>query len=66
VKTGSESWREIAVPTVREPEVDTTDLVNRCRGLWGRSRVVIERAIAKRQAEFRTQSTDEVLHDGYN
>jgi hypothetical protein len=33
-------------------------------GLWGRSRVVIEEAIAKRQAEFRTQSTDEVL-DGY-
>lgn len=66
VKTGSESWIEIAVPTVREPEVDTTDLVNRCRGLWGRSRVVIERAIAKRHAEFRTQSTDEVLHDRYN
>ncbi len=64
VKTGSERWTEFAVPTIREPEVDCIDLVNRCRGLWGRSRVVIERDIAKRQAEFRTQSTDEVL-DGY-
>jgi hypothetical protein len=66
VKSGSDPWTEIVVPTVREPEVDTTDLVNRCRGLWGRPRVVIERDIAKRHAEFRTQSTDEVLTDGYN
>ena len=64
VKTGSERWEEILVPTVREPDVDTTDLVNRCRGLWGRSRVVIEREIAKRQEQFRTRSTDEVL-DAY-
>lgn len=61
VKSGSEAWTEFLVPTVREPEVDTTDLVNRCRGLWGRSRVVIEREIAKRQTQFRAQSTDEVL-----
>lgn len=62
VKSGSEPWTEIAVPTVREPDLDTTDLVNRCRGLWGRSRVVIEREIAKRHAEFR-KSTNEVIHD---
>ena len=60
VKTGSEDWDEIAVPTVREPEVDSTDLVNRCRGLWGRSRVVIERAIVKRQSEL-LADTKEVL-----
>lgn len=64
VKTGSESLKEIVVPTVREPDVDTTDLVNRCRGRWGRSRVVIERDIAKRQAEFRSQAANEVP-DGY-
>jgi Helicase HerA, central domain len=64
VKTGSERWTEIAVPTVREPDVMTSDLVNRCRGLWGRARVVVEREIAKRQERFRSRSTDEVL-DGY-
>ena len=63
VKSGSDPWVEIAVATVREPDVDTTDLVNRCRGLWGRSRVVIERDIAKRQAEFRAHSTSEAIHD---
>jgi len=62
VKSGGDRWTEIAVPTVREPAVDYTDLLNRCRGLWGRSRVVIERAIAKRQAEFR-RSTSEEIHD---
>jgi hypothetical protein len=28
---GANPWAEIVLPTVREPEVDTTDLVNRCR-----------------------------------
>jgi energy-coupling factor transporter ATP-binding protein EcfA2 len=62
VKSGSDRPSEIAVPTVREPEVDPVNLVNRCRGLWGRSRVVVERAIAKRQGEFR-KSANEVIHD---
>ncbi len=62
VKSGSDRWTEIAVPTVSVPRVDPTNLVNRSRGTWGRSRVVIERAIAKRQAEFR-RSTDEVLNE---
>jgi len=62
VKSGPERWTEIEVPTVREPQVDYLDLQNRSRGAWGRSRVLIERAIAKRQAEFR-RSTDEVLHE---
>jgi len=51
LKTGAERSLEIAVPTVREPQVDATDLLNRSRGRWGRARVVIERGIAKRQAE---------------
>lgn len=62
VKSGSERWTEIAVPTVSVAQVDPTNLVNRSRGTWGRSRVVIERAITKRQAEFR-RSTDEVLNE---
>jgi hypothetical protein len=62
VKSGPERWTEVEVPTVREPQVDYTDLLNRSRGKYGRARVIIERAIAKRQAEFR-RSTNEVLHD---
>jgi len=60
VKSGSERSMEIKVPTVREPQVDFINLLNRSRGAWGRSRVVIERAIAKRQAEFR-RSANEVI-----
>jgi hypothetical protein len=58
VKSGSDRWAEVEVPTVREPQVDYTNLLNRSRGAWGRSRVVIERAIAKRQAEFRRRAND--------
>lgn len=62
VKSGGERWTEIAVPTIREPQVDYTDLLNRSRLTRGRARLVIERAIAKRQAQFQ-RSTDEVLHE---
>jgi energy-coupling factor transporter ATP-binding protein EcfA2 len=62
VKIGGERWVEVAVPTVREPDVDSTDLLNRSRLTKGRARVVIERAIAKRQATLE-RSTDEVLHE---
>jgi hypothetical protein len=62
VKTGAERWSEIAVPTVHDPKVDYINLLNRCRGVWARPRVVIEREIAKRQAEF-PRSADEVLHE---
>src|SRR5712692_7439227 len=46
VKSGPDRWIEVEVPTVREPQVDCINLLNRSRGAWGRSRVVIERAIA--------------------
>jgi len=62
VKSGPERSTEIAVPTVRNPQVDYTDLLNRSRGKYGRSRVVIEAAIAKRQAAL-ARTTDEVLHE---
>ena len=63
VKSGSERSTEILVTTVREPDVDTINLVNSCRGLWGRARVVVEREIEKRQTQFRARSTDEVLDE---
>jgi energy-coupling factor transporter ATP-binding protein EcfA2 len=62
VKSGPERWTEISVPTVREPQVDSTDLLNRTRFARGRVRTHIERDIAKRQAAF-ARSSDEVLHE---
>jgi len=63
VKSGAERWTEIAVPTVREPEVDATDLWNRSRLTRGRARPMIERAIAKRYAEV--LMTKEAEPDGW-
>jgi hypothetical protein len=62
VKTGAERWTEIRVPTIHDPNVDYTDLLNRSRYQWGRVRTHIERDIAKRQAAV-SRSTDEVLND---
>jgi type IV secretory pathway VirB4 component len=61
VKTGAERWTEIRIPTIQDPKVDYTDLLNRSRYQWGRVRTQIERDIRKRQAAA-TQSTDQVLH----
>jgi len=63
VKSGPERWVEARVPTVRQPEIDVTDLLNRSRYTWGRPRGHVERDIAKRQATL-NRSTDEVL-DGW-
>src|SRR5262249_29872557 len=63
VKSGGDRWGEVQVPTVTEPNVDYTDLLNRSRFERGRVRTHIERDIAKRQ-ELARRSTDEVL-DGW-
>jgi hypothetical protein len=62
VKSSSDRWTEIVVPTVLEPKVDYTDLLSRTRYGRGRVRVHIERDIAERQKSF-TQTTSEALHD---
>jgi DNA helicase HerA-like ATPase len=62
VKSGSERWVEVEVPTVETPQVDPIDLVNRSRYERGRVRAHIERDIAKRQASI-AGSANEVLHD---
>ena len=62
VKSGSERWTEIRVPTVEEPQVDYTDLLNRSRYKYGRVRAHIERDIAKRQS-LAQRKTDEVLDE---
>jgi Helicase HerA, central domain len=62
LKSGAERWTEFAVPTVRSPQVDYSDLATRSRFTRGRARVVIEREIAGRQAAL-GRTADEVIHD---
>jgi hypothetical protein len=62
VKSSSDRWTEIVVPTVVEPKVDYTDLVSRTRYVRSRVRVHIERDIAERQRRY-TQTPSEALHD---
>jgi hypothetical protein len=62
VKSSSDRWTEVVVPTVLEPKVDYTDLVSRTRYVRSRVRAHIERDIAERQKGF-TQSISEALHD---
>ena len=63
VKSGADRWTEVVVPTVREPKVDYTDLVNRSRYVR-RPRARPDRA-RDREAPSRAypQAADEVLHD---
>jgi hypothetical protein len=53
VKTGSDDWSEICVPTLEDPSVDCTDLLNRVRYTRGRVRAHIERDIAARRKRQR-------------
>lgn len=62
VKTGAERHTEIRIPTIHDPKVDYTDLLNRSRYQWGRVRAHIERDIAKRQS-VADRKTAEVLND---
>jgi len=62
VKSSSDRWTEIAVPTVVKPKVDYTDLVSRTRYVRSRVRVHIERDIAERQKRY-TETANEALHD---
>ena len=63
VKTGHERWREVVVPTIHEPKVDTSDLVARSQARWGRRRIDIEADIAERQAVVGEQTTESL--DGW-
>ncbi|HET9285296.1 MAG TPA: DUF87 domain-containing protein [Candidatus Angelobacter sp.] len=62
VKSGSDRWTEIRVPTVHDAKVDYTNLLNRSRYVKGRVRAHIERDIAKRQTEV-TRSAEATLND---
>jgi hypothetical protein len=60
VKSGAERWREGSVPTIVDPKVNVSDLINRSRGLRALPRPVIEREIAARHAAL-TKTANEVL-----
>jgi len=49
VKIGGDDWSEVRVPTLEDPPVDYTDLLNRVRYTRGRVRAHIERDIAERR-----------------
>src|SRR6266851_937356 len=60
VKSGPDRWIEVQVPTIHEPNVDYTNLLNRLKNERTRPRVLIERDIASRQASL--SRADEVLN----
>jgi energy-coupling factor transporter ATP-binding protein EcfA2 len=62
VKSGSERWQEVLVPTVSDPKTSYANLYERCRKRWARKRDEIEREIAARQTVV-ARSSEEALHD---
>ncbi len=58
VKTGGDEWTEIKVPTLVDPPLDYTDLLNRVRYTRGRVRAHIERDIAARRVRQRDAEED--------
>jgi hypothetical protein len=62
-KTVHERWCEAVVPTVREPDIDASDLYRRSRARWARPRREIEEEIRKRR-EVGRRSNREAL-DGW-
>lgn len=49
LKTGSQALRHVATPPIRPTQIDYSDLNERCRAEWCRSRADIEAGILKRQ-----------------
>ena len=56
LKTGSEPWREIEVPTVPEVTADHSDLYQRVRMRWARPRQQVEQEIRSRLQPFSTRA----------
>lgn len=62
VKSGADHWTEGSVPTVEDPRANYSDLLNRSRAVYAKSRTQIEQEIASRRANF-TTNPNEALHD---
>lgn len=61
VKSGNEDWVELRVPTLDDPRVDYTDLLNRIRYTRGKVRAHIERDIAERQKRLKRNLEEDLL-----
>ena len=61
VKAAGDDWTEIRVPTLEDPPVDYTDLLNRVRYTRGRVRAHIERDIAERRNKFQGRREEDLL-----
>jgi energy-coupling factor transporter ATP-binding protein EcfA2 len=61
VKTGGDRWMEVRIPTVHEPQVDFTDLLNRVRYTRGRVRAHVERDIAERRKRLQVNAEEDLL-----
>lgn len=61
VKTGVADWTEIRVPTLEDPPVDYTDLLNRVRYTRGRVRAHVERDIAERRRKVSHNAQEDLL-----
>ena len=62
LKSGADHWREGCTPTVENPKVSYSDLLNRARAHHGRLRAEVDREIAQRHATF-NRTTEEVLDE---
>jgi len=62
VKSGHHIWRRVAVPTVHQPSIDSSDLYERCRERWARRREDVEAEISTRQAAA-SRSSNQLLDD---
>ena len=60
LKTGSESWVEIRIPTVHDPQFDYIDLSNRVRYTQGRVRAHVERDIVARQKQLHRSGEEDL------
>jgi hypothetical protein len=61
-KIGHEPWQQATVPTVRPPKAGPSDLYDRSRKRWARSRGEVEAEIAERQALV-SRTPEEHLHE---
>jgi hypothetical protein len=66
LKTGSEPWHEIEVPTVPEVRADYSDLYRRVRMRWARPRQQVEEEIRSRLQPFSTRPPASGQEGGLN
>ena len=60
MKTGSQDWAEVRVPTLADPPLDYTDLQNRVRYTRGKVRAHVERDIANRRKRHQHTAEDDL------